>query len=96
MPQPVFYAYAYPEPPGFGAAQVRPGQAGYDTVFREFILPYDAVRRAPAPDATLLAFLQDSYAAAANLGAWDRSALECTAFPFSSALAPRPQPAAAA
>ena len=96
MPQPVFYAYAYPEPPGFSAAQVRPDQAGYDTVFREYILPYDSVRQAPAPDATLLSFLQDSYAAAANLGEWDRSAIERTAFPFPLAPASSPQPASVA
>jgi uncharacterized protein DUF5996 len=42
----------------------------------EFILPYDAVREAPSPDATLLEFLQSSYEAAADLGKWDRAALE--------------------
>ena len=88
MPQPVFYAYAYPEPPGFRAVPVRPDQAGYNADSREFILPYDSVRQAQSPDATLLAFLQDSYAAAADLGEWDRSAIECTAFPFSSPRAP--------
>jgi hypothetical protein len=39
-------------------------------------LPYDAVRRAENPDATLLEFLESTYAAAANLGKWDRPALE--------------------
>jgi len=43
--QPAFYAYAYPEPPGFRTA-------------------------------TLLAFLQSTYEAAAIAGAWDRAALE--------------------
>lgn len=95
LPEAVFYAYAYPEPPGFAAAPVRPDRAGYHAALREFVLPYDAVRRAPAPDAALLAFLQDSYAAAASLGGWNRAALERTAFPF-CAPAPRPQAADAA
>src|SRR4030095_3057598 len=41
---PVFYAYAYPEPPGFAAARVGPSGTFYSTDFREFILPYDRVR----------------------------------------------------
>jgi hypothetical protein len=40
------------------------------------MLPYRAVRTADDPDATLLAFLQSTYEAAAELGGWDRSALE--------------------
>lgn len=82
MPYPVFYSYAYPEPPGFSARRVRPDEAGYDTSFREFILPYEAVRQAPSPDTTLLEFLQDCYEAAADLGQWDRPALERSTFPF--------------
>jgi hypothetical protein len=35
------------------------------------------VRTAPDPDAALLAFLQSTYEAAANLARWDRAALEC-------------------
>jgi hypothetical protein len=42
----------------------------------EFVLPYDRVREAPSPDAMLLEFLQNSYEAAADLGKWDRAALE--------------------
>ncbi|RZI40915.1 hypothetical protein EGT07_21705 [Herbaspirillum sp. HC18] len=76
MPEPVFYAYAYPEPDGFSAATVRPREAYYHGTLREFILPYEAVRQAEAPDAMLLDFLQDCYEAAATLGGWDRSALE--------------------
>jgi hypothetical protein len=73
---PAFYAYAYPEPPGFAEAPVKPGAAFYSTDLREFILPYDAVRQSSSPDATLLDFLQTTYEAAANLGRWDRAALE--------------------
>jgi len=73
---PAFYAYAYPEPPGFADARVRPDGAFYSTDFREFILPYDRVRESSAPDEALLEFLQSTYEAAADLARWDRTALE--------------------
>lgn len=76
LPEPVFYAYAYPEPDRFGVAPVRPGKAFYHDTLREFILPYEAVRRAESPDSMLLEFLQSSYEAAADLGHWDRASLE--------------------
>jgi hypothetical protein len=76
VPSAAFYAYAYPEPKGFAQAPLRPQAAFYSDDLREFILPYDAVRTADDPDETLLAFLQATYEAAANLGGWDRAALE--------------------
>jgi hypothetical protein len=75
-PYPLFYSYAYPEPVGFSAARVNPPEARYDPTLREFVLPYDAVREADEPERQLLSFLQDSYVAAADLGRWDRKALE--------------------
>ena len=76
FPQAAFYSYAYPEPPGF---RDQPAGAGgyFDTNLGEFILPYEAVRRASDPDALLLGFLQTTYEAAADCGKWDRAALEC-------------------
>jgi hypothetical protein len=71
-----FYSYAYPEPDGFSALRVAPADAYYDGTLMEFILPYRAVRTAADPDATLLAFLQSTYEAAATTGNWDRAALE--------------------
>lgn len=76
IPYPVFYAYAYPEPNGFDAVPIHPGNAYYDSTMREFLLPYDVVRNAESPDTVLLEFLQSSYEAAANLGDWNRPALE--------------------
>lgn len=73
---PAFYAYAYPEPPGFAEVRVRPEGAFYSRDLREFILPYDRVRASPTPDETLLEFLRSTYAATADLGRWDRPALE--------------------
>jgi hypothetical protein len=72
----MFYAYAYPEPAGFAEWAVEPAAARYDAQLGEFVLPYAAVQTAPDPDATLLAFLQSTYEAAADLGKWDRAALE--------------------
>ncbi len=73
---PAFYAYAYPVPGGFGEYSVRPAAAYYHAELGEFLLPYDAVRTALAPDEILLAFLQSTYEAAATLAHWDRPALE--------------------
>jgi hypothetical protein len=74
--EPAFYAYAYPEPAGFANARVSPNTAYYEPALREFILPYEAVRSAPRPDDMLLDFLQSTYQAGADLGGWDRVALE--------------------
>jgi hypothetical protein len=74
--QPAFYSYAYPAPSGFGVAKVEPGAAMFDTQLGEFLLPYDAVRAGADPDAALLAFLQSTYEAAADLAHWERSRLE--------------------
>ena len=74
---PAFYSYAYPAPEGFAAARVQPEAAFFSKELGEFILPYDAVRTARDPDAALMEFLQSTYEAAADLGKWDRAALEC-------------------
>jgi hypothetical protein len=75
---PLFYSYAYPAPDGFADEPIRPGQARWDGGLKEFILDYGDVRTAEDSDAALLAFLQSSYEAAANLAGWDRPALECS------------------
>jgi len=74
--QPMFYAYAAPEPAGFREAPVKPAQAEYNAQVGEFLLPYDAVRTASDPRQTLLDFLQSTYEAGATLGKWDRTELE--------------------
>jgi hypothetical protein len=76
LPEPVFYAYAYPEPAGFKTAALRPASTRYNVELGEFVLPYEDVRQAPSPDATLLEFLQSSYEAAADLAGWDRLTCE--------------------
>jgi hypothetical protein len=74
--EPAFYAYARPEPAGLAASSVAPAAAYYSRELSDFILPYEAVRRAPSPDAAVLEFCQSVYDAAATLGRWDRAALD--------------------
>jgi hypothetical protein len=76
IPEPAFYAYAYPEPNGFKDAAISPEEAFYVPEMGEFVLPYEVVRKSKQPDQVLMSFLQSTYDAAANLGNWDRPALE--------------------
>ena len=71
-----FYSYAYPEPEGFSAHRVEPDTAYFSDEHGEFLLPYEAVRTADDPDRAVARFLQTTYEAAAELGGWDRGALE--------------------
>jgi len=87
MTDAAFYSYAYPPPEGFASAAIRPAGAYFSKELGEFILPYQMMRTASDPESTLMAFLQSTYEAAANLGHWDRAALEC---PFGQAGYPRP------
>jgi hypothetical protein len=68
-----FYVYAYPEPAGYGDTRLQTAGASYDKNLGQFILPYDDVRRSRDPDALLLGFLQETYAAAADLAHWDKA-----------------------
>ena len=66
-----------PIPPlHFNTYPVQPEAAYYHEKLGEFILPYEAVRKADNPAQALLSFLQTTYEAAANLAKWDRAALE--------------------
>ena len=76
IPTALFYSYAYPSPDGFPDAKAKPAAASFHPQLREFILPYDEVRRAESPDDAVLEFAQSTYDAASTLAKWDRSALE--------------------
>jgi hypothetical protein len=75
--EPMFYSYAYPAPPGFNSVKGQPDAARFDQILGEFLLPYEAVRRAADPDLMLMSFLESTYSAAADLGRWDRATLDC-------------------
>ncbi len=74
--EPLFYSYAYPEPPGYAQSAIAPAQASFDSTLGEFVLPYEEMRRSADPDSALLQFLQTTYDAAANCARWDRAVLE--------------------
>jgi hypothetical protein len=71
----VFYAYAIPEPPELRTARLSPSAAYYADDLGEVLLPYEAVRTAADPEATLLEFMESTYLAAARAGGWDIDAL---------------------
>ncbi|HZY63978.1 MAG TPA: DUF5996 family protein [Edaphobacter sp.] len=71
-----FYCYAAPVPEGLAEAKVFPAAAGWDNALGEFIFRYEDVRAEAAPEDALMAFLESTYAAAANAAKWDRAALE--------------------
>ena len=71
-----FYSYAYPAPEGFADQPAGPDGAFYSAEFQQFLLPYEVARAAPDPDRAVAEFLHSTYAAAAELGGWDRAALE--------------------
>jgi hypothetical protein len=73
---PAFYAYAYPAPPGFAAATVKPAEAFYSSEYGEFILPYDAVRQSPSPDSDTARISADDVRSRRDLGKWNREMLE--------------------
>jgi hypothetical protein len=71
-----FYAYAAPEPAGYGQRAARPAKAFYNEQMHEFFLMYDEVRASESPREALLEFCQSTYDAGADLAKWDRANLE--------------------
>lgn len=75
-PDAAFYAYNAPPPEGYAQSKIEPTNAFFSPEFGEFILPYEDVRTALTPEKMLMAFMQSSYEAGANLAGWDRANLE--------------------
>jgi hypothetical protein len=65
-----FYSYTYPEPAGYRDRDLGVDGAYFDVDLGEFVLPYERVRTADDPDATLLRFLEATYACGAETGDW--------------------------
>jgi Family of unknown function (DUF5996) len=74
--QAAFYAYAAPAPKGLENAALQPPRAAYNNSLGEFIYLYEDLRQEPSPDEALMAFLESTYEAGANLAHWDRALLE--------------------
>ena len=73
--QPAFYAYAAPVPNGLDEAILQ-GMGAFNKDLGEFLLNYNEMRQAPNPSQTLLDFLENTYAAAADKAGWDRASLD--------------------
>ena len=70
----LFYSYTVPEPAGL-ATRRPPRRRALDPTLKEFVLPYDDVRRASDPAAAILDFAQSTYDAGATRAGWNREAL---------------------
>lgn len=71
-----FYSYTAPSPEGFANEKLRPQSARWNAQLGVFVLDYEDVRTAPAPEAAILDFCNSAYEAGARLAKWDRAALE--------------------
>jgi hypothetical protein len=71
----VFYSYTVPEPAGLSDHRVRPEGAFFSSTMKEFLLPYEEVRRSPNPAGAILEFAQSTYDGGSTLAGWDREAL---------------------
>jgi Family of unknown function (DUF5996) len=70
-----FYAYAAPAPDGLNKT-VLGSKGAFHQQMGEFLLDYSEVRAAADPVEAVLAFLQNTYSAAADLARWDRTKLD--------------------
>jgi hypothetical protein len=71
----IFYSYTVPEPRGLSEERVRPAGASFSATLREYVLPYDEVRRSSDPASTILEFAQSTYDVGSTLAGWDRAVL---------------------
>jgi hypothetical protein len=71
----MIYSYTVPEPAGLPEHLVRPDAASFSPTLKEFVLPYEDVRRSSDPAAAILDFAQSTYDAGSTLAGWDRAAL---------------------
>ena len=73
VPEPAFYSYTAPEPPGLTDEPLRPAQARWiDSRGAHLaLLRYDDARAAAEPRATVLDFYESAYRAGAARAGWD-------------------------
>jgi len=86
--EPSYYSYTAPEPADLREQPLRPEEAVWSEQSGGLLalLRYEAIRTAPAPKASLLAFLESAYQAGAATSGWDRSGLESSWCPSPSQL----------
>jgi hypothetical protein len=69
-----FYSYTIPAPAGLEQQRVRPDAARFDAQrWKEFLLPYEDVRRSPDPESAILEFAESTYDVGATLAGWDKA-----------------------
>ena len=75
-PFPAFYSYTAPAPDGLTTLELAPAGAEWQDIGTGSlaVLPYDAVRSAGDPSATLIEFYESAYQAGAGAAGWDREA----------------------
>lgn len=67
-----FYAYIYPEPDRCNEIAVDAEGARWSEQFREWILPYETVRKSSDPEKLLRTFLSAIYNVCGNAARWDK------------------------
>lgn len=70
FPEPAFWCYAYPKPPGAERLAAGPTGASWNAALGEFVLPYEAVRTLPSPSEAVKEFLGTTFEGLARLAQW--------------------------
>ena len=88
VPDPSFYSYTAPEPPGLRDHALYPAGARWleQPTGSLALMSYDLIRTAADPRAQLLAFLQSAYEAGADAAGWDADDLASSGCPTPSEL----------
>lgn len=73
VPEPAFYSYTSPEPPGLADEPLRPDSAPWiqSRGAHQALLRYDQARAAADPRGTVLDFYESAYQAGARRAGWD-------------------------
>ncbi len=82
---PFYYGYIYPEPPRCSEILLPAAGASWSQSLREWVLPYEDVRRAADPEGLLASFLDGVYDACCSAAHWDRARYTYVAPPLRSA-----------
>ena len=73
FPEPGFWCYAYPKPPGAEKLAVEPPAAFWSDTMGEFMLRYEDVRKADSPPDALRAFFTSTFDGLSKLANWDEA-----------------------
>jgi hypothetical protein len=80
--EPSYYSYTAPEPPPLRTRSLNPEEASWTEGASSLaLLPYECVRTAAEPRATLLEFLESAYRAGAEEAGWDIAGLRSSWVP---------------